>query len=426
MIGEKYKQIGELFKKYEVDGFVNVTQSQTKDLEYSPLHDEIGIDGSDFVATSVVIIKNHKKSYFSLDGFSLDAIDEAMKAMVEVIDYGEYDEDIILPDVFDNVEKDFSVFSIDAVDFEYLEQEFNKVKNYKFSSEISIEGFSIGAKVSIHHYVNSHGAYKMQKDSSGYFYVELFWENGENRETEYLYKNFQNIPSIPMEEIEKLQQVLLNKITPNTKTFPSGTYTITLDRDVVVNFLEIVLDNLWAESIREGMSMFSKNKLGDTIFWPLFTIVNNPNLVGYTWNCLFDGEWITQNKTTLFDKGVFCAKFYDYKNALKDGLEYLGNSHLHNLEWQCENPNPNYLQDSQFLFTNLMAFHTVDSTTWKFSLNGEGYIIENGTKKEFVKNVSLSWDVVHLFNSIHAIGDDFIDNGNTKVPSVTFVEQKVI
>ena len=122
--------------------------------------------------------------------------------------------------------------------------------------------------------------------------------------------------------------------------------------------------------------MFSKNKLWDKIFSGKFTIINNPELKNYTWTMLFDKEWITAKKTILFEKWVFVSKFYDYKNALKEWLENLWNSTVSNIElvWKTDK---NYLVWSKILFTNLMAFHTVDSSTWKFSLNGEWYLLEN-------------------------------------------------
>jgi hypothetical protein len=36
---------------------------------------------------------------------------------------------------------------------------------------------------------------------------------------------------------------------------------VTLEKDLVINFLDIILENLGAESIREGISLFSKYKL---------------------------------------------------------------------------------------------------------------------------------------------------------------------
>jgi hypothetical protein len=133
------KKIIELFKKYSVDGFVNIQQSTSKTLEYSPLHDEISFDSSENISTGVTIIKNHRKSSFGIDGYSLEKIEYALKDMLSLIDFGEYDEDIILPEITDLVEKDFSSQEIENITFSDLEKEFEIFKNFEFAKNIKIE-----------------------------------------------------------------------------------------------------------------------------------------------------------------------------------------------------------------------------------------------------------------------------------------------
>ena len=40
--------------------------------------------------------------------------------------------------------------------------------------------------------------------------------------------------------------------------------------------------------------------------------------------------------------------------------------------------------------------------------------------------MSLSGDIISLFSSMKAIGDDFKEDGNFRVPSISFKNQKVI
>jgi inorganic pyrophosphatase len=63
--------------------------------------------------------------------------------MLDFIDYAEYDKDIILPQITDSVEKDFSNSDLENITFSYLRKEFEKFKNYKFKNNIKIESFSI-------------------------------------------------------------------------------------------------------------------------------------------------------------------------------------------------------------------------------------------------------------------------------------------
>lgn len=421
----KQEKIIELFHKYGWEGSVNISISQSKTLEYSPLHDELSFDSSQNVNTSITFIVDHKKSVFSIDGYSLEKIEYALKDILKTIHFAEYDTDIMLPEMTDCVEKDFSHPELDAITFEDLKKEFEVFKNFCFESNISREWFSIWNNSATHIFMNSLWAYKVQKDNGAFYYVDILWENGDKKENHYKYISTKAVPHITQELLSELQEELLFKISDSQTKISPGKYDITLERDVVIDFLDIILSNLGAESMREWMSLFSKYDIGDRIFWENFTLVNDPELTNYTGTMLFDKEGITAKKTVLFEKWVLKSKFYDYKNARKEWLQYLGNSTVSNIELIAE-PNSHYLEGSRILFTHLMAFHTVDESTWKFSLNGEWYLLENGQKKEYIKNISLSGNILELFSSIKAFWDDIKTDGNFKVPSISFKNQTLI
>lgn len=421
----KQEKIIELFHKYGWEGSVNISISHSKTLEYSPLHDELSFDSSQNVNTSITFIADHKKSVFSIDGYSLEKIEYALKDILKTIHFAEYDTDIMLPEMTDRVEKDFSHPELDAITFEDLKKEFEVFKNFCFKSNISREWFSIWNHSATHIFMNSLWAYKVQKDNGAFYYVDILWENGDKKENHYKYISTKTLPHITQELLSELQEELLFKISDSQTKIPPGKYDITLERDVVIDFLDIILSNLGAESMREWMSLFSKYDIGDRIFWENFTLVNDPELTNYTGTMLFDKEGITAKKTVLFENWVLKSKFYDYKNARKEWLQYLGNSTVSNIELIAE-PNSHYLEGSRVLFTHLMAFHTVDESTWKFSLNGEWYLLENGQKKEYIKNISLSGNILELFSSIKAFWDDVKTDGNFKVPSISFKNQTLV
>lgn len=422
----KYDEILNLFKKYKVDGFVNISQSSSKSLEYSPLHNEISLDSSDNTSTNLTIIKEHKKWVFKIDWFDLEKIENAFIDLLKIIDFAEYDEDIILPNITDTLSKDFSSKELFDIDFDYLEKQAKKFINFPFEKNIKIEGFSIWVSNWAYTYINSNWSIKTQSDNWSFYYMDIYWENWEVVDNNYISKSLKQKPVITDEEIIKLQKELLFKIWETKTSFTPWDYDITLDRDVVIDFLDIVLGNMSAEGIRLWISLFAKNNIWDKIFWNNFTLKNNPTLENYTWDVLFDKEWVTQKETILFESWILKAKFYDYKNALKDWLENLWNSWVSNIEMIWET-SKNYLVWSKILFTNLMAFHTVDEMTWKFSLNWEWYLLdENGEKNDYIKNISLSGDIISLFSSIKSIWDDYKDDWNFKVPSVSFYNQKVV
>lgn len=425
MIKNDFNKILDIFKKYSLEWFINVTFNNSKDLEYSPLHDEVSLDDSESISTSVVVIKDNKRAKFSIDSYSLEKIESSIKDILSVIEFAEQDTDIVLPDISDSVERNFSAKELENIDFKYLKQEFSKFKNYKFNELVKIETFSIWVSYATHYFLNTNWSFKVQKDNSSFCYFEIFWENWNNRDAHYKYISKKSLPILEESVITEAENELLDKISDSKNEIKPWVYDVTLERDLVINFLDIIFDNLWAESIREWISLFSKNKLWDKIFSDKFTIINNPELEWYTWTMLFDGEWVTAKKTILFQNWVFTSKFYDYKNALKEWLENLWNSQVSNIEFVWET-DKDYLKKSDFLFTNLMAFHTVDMSTWKFALNWEWYLLKDWKKSWFVKNISLTWNLLELFSSIKTIWDDFKVWGNFKVPSITFEKQNIV
>ncbi len=420
------KKINALFEKYKVTWFINISQTNSKTVEYSPLHNELSFDSQDDIWVKITLIKDFKKWVFSLDWFSLEKIEDAFLNILKKIELWEYDKDIVLPDVKDSVVKDFSNDLLNNITFLDLENELNKFINYKFDAWISVEWASIWFSKVEHTYINSAWSVKTQIDNSSYIYLDIVWENKEIKDNNYIYKSLKEKPVILETDIIKLQKELIFKITDSKTTLTPWIYDVSLDKDVVVDFLSIVLSNLSAEKIRLWLSLFAKNEIWDKIFWNNFTLINDPNLAWYTWNILFDWEWITQNKTILFKNWVLKAKFYDYKNALKTSLNNLWNSTISNIElvWNIDK---DYLVWSKVLFTNLMAFHTVDEMTWKFSLLWEWYLLnEKWEKVDYIKNISLSSDIITLFSSIKSLWDDVEKYWNFKVPSVSFSNLKII
>lgn len=425
MLNINLEQITNLYKKYNIDWYINISNSKSKTLSYNPLYDEVSIDSNDFVSTNIVIIKNHKKAISSIDWFSYEQLELSINDLIWIVDFWEYDEDIILPDITDKIEKDFSTENIKNLDFSYFEKQLKTLQSFDFKENVKIESCSLWYSEIEYFYINSKWAFKVQKDNDAFYYFELFWENEDIRDNESEYKTFKKLPEITSENISTVQEKLLNKISKNDKKIDAGIYTISISNELMVDFIEIILDELYSESIREWTSLFSNYNIWDKIFSENFSILNNPYLPWYVWNTLFDREWITQKETMLFEKWVLKAKFYDYKNALKDWLENLWNSWVSNIEFVWET-DENYLKNSKFLFTNIMWFHTIDTSTWKFSLNWEWFIIQNWEKTDFVKNVSISWDIINLLSNISSVWNDFLDKWNYKIPSMTFDNQNIV
>lgn len=419
------EKIISIFKNFWVEGILNIKKSTKKKLEYSPLHDEISMDSMDLLSASVILIKDHRKVVYNMDWFTEQRFEEAIEEASKLLKYSEYDTDITLPYVDWIEEKDFSNEELKNLDFDFLKSEFLRFKNYNFDERIKIESFSNNLNIVEHHFFNSLWSHKIQKDAYYKLSYEVYWQYKETKDTAYKYIISSDKILLDDKDIKKLEEQAIDKVSNSDNTISSGKYNITLDKEVVSDFLDILLWWLNAERVRENISLFSKYSIWDQILSKEISIENNPNLDWWIGNLLFDEEWIKQRKTILFENWILKNKFYDYKNARKDSLEYLWNSTQSNIivKWYYSN---DYLKDSRILFANLMAFHTVDENSGKFALNWEWYLIENGEKKWYIKNISLSGNIIDLFNSILALWDDLDYYSTIITPSITFRDQKVI
>jgi len=419
------KQILELFAQFQGEWYLNIVKNSKRSLSYDPLHDEISYDEKESIATTLTVIKNHKKSVFRMDGFSVPMLESALQDIESVIEFWEYDEDIVLPKV-ENIQDavhDFSSSVLHDVPFSHLENIFQYVKSFPLPDEISLEGFSASIYHQTHIFLNSQGVYQEQNSSESSIYIEYFWENGDIRDTHYLYENTLTLPEITEQKLQKIVLELQTKLTARDPFVP-GVYTVTLERDVASEFVDIILGNLSAQSIREWLSIFSLENVGKKVLGDNFTLINSPSLEWYTGNTAFDGEGIPAKKHVLFQDGTLTSLFCDYKNTQKMNGKFLGNSGVYNIEMVGQ-WTPDFLKKSSLLITNLMAFHTVDSNTGKFSLAWEWYILKNGEKIGYTKDITLSGNILDLFSNIIAFGDDAKTSGNMKIPSLTIENQTI-
>lgn len=416
------EKIIEIFKKYNLEGFVNITNTKSSSLEYDPFMDEIAYENQDTSNVSITMIKDNRKAFASIDWIDLAKIEWAIVEATNYIELSEQDKDIMLPQITDDAWSDFTNPEFSKINKDFFNEEFNKIKNYKFKEGIKIESLWFEFNERESYYINTLWAYKRQKNNSYTTSLEIVWELNWRKDSEWIYWTYKYPYSFTSDKIEELEIKLIDKLSPEKTDLKEWKYTVTLDRDLSKHFVWFILDSLWAETIREWFWLFPKKQEWDKILSERITIVNNPNIENWLWNKVFDSEGVTCGKFDLIKNWILTSKFCDYKNSIKEWNKYLWNSSPFNILFESNLYSDDFLKDSSFLFMNLMAFHTVDSNTWNFSLNWEWYVIENWKKTKYVKNISLSWNIKDIFNNITHIWNDIKDSSRIKVGSITFTD----
>lgn len=419
-------KLDQLLKTYWLEYIVEILEKNTKSFEYDPLMNEKSYDIKSIFTSKLNLFKDNKKFYLEFDHFDLDLIKDELDKSISFLDFVDSDKDIQVLDIRWEWSKDFRNDDLSKIDYEYIEKQFDTFKNYDFSTWVSIESFSYSLVETKKYFLNSFWSYKSYFDNYTLLSIDLFAKNSLRSDHNYKYFCSKNPIVLDENKIKKLETDLLDKINYKALDLKTWTYDIVLENHLVESFFEIIISSLSAEIIREWLSLFSNNKLWDEILSDKITLKNIAFKNDWLWNKLFDSEWKDLSDSLLIENWVLKTKIYDYKNASKEGVKGDYTSSICNIVLENSDNKDSLLDWNSFLFTNLMAFHSVDTISWKYALSGNAYIIENWKKTDFVKDISLTGNLIDLFNNVKSIWKDKLDNSNLEFPSMSFSSQKVI
>ncbi|MCK9272227.1 TldD/PmbA family protein [Candidatus Gracilibacteria bacterium] len=424
-IENSLKQLSQIWQKFQIEGYLNIYKSKSKEISFTPVGDEILVSEDSDINLVLNIIKNNKKLTIKLNSISYEDLCSKIEDNLGLLDVGTADSDIYLYPVKNILDINEIKFDIDEISGDFLLKQRNKVKNFEYASNISIEGFSYSLNVDERYFINSLGAFKSHKSSQNTYFLGLYYNTHEFSDTEYEVFYSSNCELVTSDFISKTQDKLLSKINPQTSKLNSGIYNVTFKNNLAGDFLDILLSSVSGEKIRQGISFIKKDDIGKKIVTDKLNIKSIHNIDNSPFNRFFDSEGIDTEDITIIKNGVLSEIFLDSKNAKKYGKEPVGNPTYANIELIGDKKN-DFLKNSSFLFTNLMGLHTIDYSTGKFALEGEGFEINNSKIGNFIKNVSISGNILDLFGNIESFGNDIYEHSAIKSGSITFKNQQII
>ena len=213
--------------------------------------------------------------------------------------------------------------------------------------------------------------------------------------------SFPGLAKTSESDVEPIVKRLSEMSKPAPASFSSQTATIALESGVFADFLDILASAVTAENIRQKTTFLEESDIGKAVMPKGFSLRSLARMPDSAYGRVFDGEGITATDLDVVSDGIFSNMFTDSKNAKKFGIPTTGNPSPSNLVFEGKT-DPSALSEAKFLFTNLMAFQTVDSISGKFALEGEGFELKNGKPVRYVKNVALSGNVKTLFANLVA------------------------
>ncbi len=212
------------------------------------------------------------------------------------------------------------------------------------------------------------------------------------------------------------------KIKLGGEVAPTGQYPVIFNPDAMCSLLNVYSSIFNSEAAQKGLSQLA-GKEGEVIAAPIVTLVDDPFHCDNPEPANFDAEGSPTHKKNIIDKGVLNTLLYNLKTAAVAGKKTTGNASKGGYNASVGiRPFTMYLENGEYTeeellhkagngvyITDLSGLHAgADSISGDFSLQSEGYMIENGEKTKFVKSFTVAGNFYDLLKNIVAIGNNCV------------------
>ena len=191
--------------------------------------------------------------------------------------------------------------------------------------------------------------------------------------------------------------------------------------------------------IAKGISPLT-DKLHEKIFSDKITIIDDPRNLDALFLQNYDDEGHPTYTKTVVDHGVFETILHNTKSALKMNTESTGNGFKSGAGATDVSPMNLYIQPGDesmdqlieqmgdgVIITDLGGMHAgVDFVSTNFSLQAQGYLVENVRKVRPLTLITVAGNFIELMNNVVAVGNDLKwETRNVCAPAILFKEVSI-
>ena len=203
--------------------------------------------------------------------------------------------------------------------------------------------------------------------------------------------------------------------TPDT-----GVYPVVFSPEAMASLLQTYAGIFSAEAAQKGLSALADRE-GEVIAANCVTLVDDPFHPESPSPMPFDAEGSPTYRKNIVEKGVLNTLLYNLKTADKAGKATTGNASKGSYQAPVAvRPFAMYLQGGELTRQELLAragngiyitalegLHAgANAVSGDFSLQSEGYRIENGVKTTHIKSFTVAGNFYELLKKIVAVGSD--------------------
>ena len=265
--------------------------------------------------------------------------------------------------------------------------------------------------------MNSHGLKLSQKNNFFYYYGGAVAKENDQVKTGgdlFFGNDFEKF--VPSE----LAKSVVKETVGQLGGYPceTSTYKAVLSPDVVASLMSAYISSAIAEDVQKNSSLFI-GKLGKKVASKKVTIEDLP-ITKTVFARSFDDEGVATYNKAIIKNGVLETYLYNLTTAAKDGVQSTGNggvsggSETYTTPMFLQMKAGRKSQDELFAevgngvyITDISGLHAgLNPRSGNFSLQSTGYMIENGKKTHALDIITISGNLVDLFNAIESVGSD--------------------
>lgn len=204
------------------------------------------------------------------------------------------------------------------------------------------------------------------------------------------------------------------------KKVASGNYTMVVDTLVAGNLFSPMLGAIYGSALQQRNS-FLLDKLDTKVVSDLFTLRDEPHTVGANGSRYFDSEGVATAPRAVFDRGVLKTYYIDTYNARKMDVEPTISSPSRLVLTPGTKDLDGLVADVQrgILVTGFNGGNS-NSSTGDFSYGIEGFLIEDGKLTQPVNEMNVTGNMLTLWQSLVAVGNDPQPIRSWQIPSLVF------
>lgn len=264
--------------------------------------------------------------------------------------------------------------------------------------------------------INSKGLKLKQRNNFFYSFAQAVAK--ENEQVKSGFKIFFN-NDFNQFNVEEFAKEIAKETTSKLGGEPckSKKYKAVLDKDVVASLLRPYISNASSEQIQKGSSLFI-GKLNTKIASSKITITDEP-LRKNVFVRTFDDEGVATSNKPIIKNGMLMNYLYNLKTAAKENRESTGNGYRDGASIDVEasflylKPGKKSLEElfqtigNGVYITDVTGLHAgLNSQSGNFSLQSAGFEIIDGKIGKALDGITISGNLMELFNDVKEVGSD--------------------